>query len=310
MKDTESRTCRKCGRTLLFEDVVCPYCGAKIRQFGVKKCLRWSAIGIAVLLVLGMLMNFLSESGILDLLEELRRDARMEEEYMAPEPEFQYYCVPEQRLEALTADAFWNHPELWDEETGTVPPEYREAVEDLAWEMQFTKLPQSAALAYLQDQGHSREEALEILDLCQVDWNLQALLCAFDYLEFSSFSRLELENQLQFDGFTPEESAFAGENCGVDWRDQTLLAVREAAYYGTFSRKTMIDRLTEAGHDRNTVISIVDGQEIDWNLQAVKCGRDYLEVDRFSREEMISQLKYEGFTQNEADYAAAYLKLH
>ena len=60
-------------------------------------------------------------------------------------------------------------------------------------------------------EGFTIEEAIYGVETLTVDWFEQAALSAQNYLEFSSFSRQGLIDQLVFEGFTPEEAIY-----GVD----------------------------------------------------------------------------------------------
>jgi hypothetical protein len=48
-----------------------------------------------------------------------------------------------------------------------------------------------------------------------VDWNEQAAKKAKDYLEYSSFSRAGLKDQLAFEGYTPAQAEYGVSKSGL-----------------------------------------------------------------------------------------------
>ena len=64
-------------------------------------------------------------------------------------------------------------------------------------------------------EGFSTEDATWAVDRVTVDWNEQAAEKAKDYLEFTSFSRSGLVEQLIFEGFTPEQAEFGVSKTGL-----------------------------------------------------------------------------------------------
>ncbi|MET3706488.1 hypothetical protein ABIB17_001104 [Arthrobacter sp. UYEF6] len=49
----------------------------------------------------------------------------------------------------------------------------------------------------------------------KVDWNAQAAKKAKSYLEYTSFSRSGLVDQLLFEGFTPEQAEYGASTTGL-----------------------------------------------------------------------------------------------
>jgi hypothetical protein len=60
----------------------------------------------------------------------------------------------------------------------------------------------------LGDSEFSNEDATWGVDSLNADWNEQAAKKAKSYLEFQSFSRSGLIDQLLFEGFTPEQAEY------------------------------------------------------------------------------------------------------
>ena len=70
---------------------------------------------------------------------------------------------------------------------------------------------------------------------------------ANDYLEFMSFSRSGLIDQLEFEGYTTSEAEYAVDNCGADWDEQAVLKAEEYLDFMSFSRSGLIDQLEFEG---------------------------------------------------------------
>ena len=78
-----------------------------------------------------------------------------------------------------------------------------------------------------------------------------ALSRANDYLEFMSFSRSGLIDQLEFEGYTTSEAEYAVDNCGADWDEQAVLKAEEYLDFMSFSRSGLIDQLEFEGFTYN-----------------------------------------------------------
>ena len=74
-----------------------------------------------------------------------------------------------------------------------------------------------------------------------------ALNRANDYLEFMSFSRSGLIDQLEFEGYTTSEAEYAVDNCGANWDEQAVLKAEEYLDFMSFSRSGLIDQLEFEG---------------------------------------------------------------
>ena len=60
----------------------------------------------------------------------------------------------------------------------------------------------------------TNEQAVYGADNCGADWNQEAVEAAKSYLEFSSFSRGGLIDQLEYDGFTQEQAEYGASQNG------------------------------------------------------------------------------------------------
>jgi hypothetical protein len=67
----------------------------------------------------------------------------------------------------------------------------------------------------LEFEGFTKAQATLAVDYLDVDWNRQAALSAEQYLEFSSFSRSGLIDQLVFEGFTQSQATYGVDKTGL-----------------------------------------------------------------------------------------------
>ncbi len=76
-----------------------------------------------------------------------------------------------------------------------------------------------------------------------------AIAKAQDYLNYTSFSRSGLIDQLVYEGFTKTVSTFAVDSLKVDWNEQAYLKAQDYLAYTSFSLRSLIDQLV---YDRFT----------------------------------------------------------
>lgn len=74
-----------------------------------------------------------------------------------------------------------------------------------------------------------------------------ALQTAKDYLDFTSFSRQGLIEQLEYEGYSTEASTYAADNCGADWNEQAAKTAQNYLDYSSFSRQGLLDQLIYEG---------------------------------------------------------------
>ena len=74
-----------------------------------------------------------------------------------------------------------------------------------------------------------------------------AIAKAQDYLNYTSFSRSGLIDQLVYEGFTKTASTFAVDSLKVDWNEQAYLKAQDYLAYTSFSLPSLIDQLVYEG---------------------------------------------------------------
>ena len=78
-----------------------------------------------------------------------------------------------------------------------------------------------------------------------------ALNKALGYLDFTSFSRSGLIDQLEYNGFSNSEAVYAVDHCGADWNEQAALKAQGYLDFTSFSRSGLIDQLMYNGFTRS-----------------------------------------------------------
>lgn len=76
---------------------------------------------------------------------------------------------------------------------------------------------------------------------------INALEKALSYLNYTSFSRSGLIEQLEFEGFSTEEATYGVDNRGADWNEQAAKKAQSYLDYSSFSRQGLIDQLVFEG---------------------------------------------------------------
>ena len=77
-----------------------------------------------------------------------------------------------------------------------------------------------------------------------------AVSMALNYLDYTSFSKQGLIEQLEFEGFSSADAQYAVDNITVDWKEQAALKAAEYLNYQAFSRSGLIDQLEFEGFTR------------------------------------------------------------
>ena len=74
-----------------------------------------------------------------------------------------------------------------------------------------------------------------------------ALNKAYDYLDYTAFSRSGLIDQLEFEGYSTSEATYAVDHCGADWNEQAVKKAQQYLDYMSFSKSGLIDQLEFEG---------------------------------------------------------------
>jgi uncharacterized protein with LGFP repeats len=125
---------------------------------------------------------------------------------------------------------------------------------------------------------------------------------AKSYLDFMSFSRVGLIDQLVFEGFSIGDATWAVDSLNVNWREEAVQSARSYLNSGSFSRSGLIEQLEFEDFATGDAIWAVDSVNANWNEEAAQSAKSYLRFSSFSRSGLISQLVFEGFTPQQAEY--------
>ncbi|WP_243059458.1 Ltp family lipoprotein [Nocardioides sp. SR21] len=71
----------------------------------------------------------------------------------------------------------------------------------------------------------------------------QAIGTAYDYLDFTHFSKAGLSDQLQYEGFSRSVSNYAVNHIKVSWNNQAVGSAKDYLRYSHFSCSGLIDQL-------------------------------------------------------------------
>ena len=137
------------------------------------------------------------------------------------------------------------------------------------------------------------------------------------YLQYQSFSRTGLIDQLKFEGYGENVAIYGVDAAGADWNEQAVLSAESYLESQSFSRAGLVDQLIYEGFSRAQAehgVTIAYGQgggdkpepglETASEANARTSAESYLESQSFSRTGLIDQLKYEGFSVRAATYGA------
>ena len=71
----------------------------------------------------------------------------------------------------------------------------------------------------------------------------QAIGMAYNYLDYTAFSKGGLADQLEYEGFSPSVAIYAVNHIRVNWRKQAVRMARNYLSYTHFSCSGLIDQL-------------------------------------------------------------------
>lgn len=168
------------------------------------------------------------------------------------------------------------------------------------------RVSRSELIGALEQDGFPVDAAEAAVYHCEVDWNGQALVCAEHYLENMAGSERMIRESLEENRFTQAEIAYAMEQLPpANWKRESEEYVEEMLAIGA-SYDSIIRNMEAAGFDRSQMEQARERlRDVDWNRQALRKGTYYAQLpENYNREELIQLLEREGFTPEQAAYAA------
>lgn len=147
-----------------------------------------------------------------------------------------------------------------------------------------------------------------------------ALKSAKSYLNYSAFSYEGLIHQLEYEKYSTEDATWAADNCGANWYEQAEKQAKSYLDYSAFSHDGLIHQLEYEGFTTDEATKAADkifgdtsSAEASTNDNgsgsvskdnALRSAKSYLDYSAFSHKGLISQLEYEGYSEEDATYAA------
>lgn len=342
MKDDSVLRCPHCGREMLFEDEICPYCGEEIsgpvrreknpQSFestlnptqeeirasqpaqNAGKAKRLKPLQRVKIIVLVGFIALTMGAGLFRTVRNAGRNLTAEQESAAAiaettgtavEPTEMYFVSSAEECDAIDEDAFYRHPKRWEQQGWDLSKRELETMRIAANHAAAWHRSRAGLMAKMKEQGYRNPKKVEkALDRLDIDFRIIALKSLFSYLSVSDFSPEEMRNQLEYEQFTPEEIQYAMDHARVDWKAQMESRCRQMLEEYPYSRWGLIQRLTEKGFDPKEVETHVDSLQIDCRENAVRAGRERLELGEIEHNELQKRLQREGFSFDDAAYAA------
>ncbi len=121
-----------------------------------------------------------------------------------------------------------------------------------------------------------------------------------------AYSRDGLIERLEVsEKFSHEEAVYAVDNCGAIWNQQAIRCANNYLLCKRYSHKKLVEDLeTYEKFTHKQAIFAADNCRVDWNQQALYAAGDYLTKMSFFEDGLIKQLERDGFTHEQAVYAA------
>lgn len=142
---------------------------------------------------------------------------------------------------------------------------------------------------------------------------------AKSYLGYSAFSYKGLIKQLEYEKYSTEDATWAADNCGADWYEQAVKQAKSYLDYSAFSHDGLIKQLEYEGFTTDEATKAADtifgssttGDSSDSEGSgsvskdnALRSAKSYLDYSAFSHKGLVKQLEYEGYSTEDATYAA------
>lgn len=323
--------CPYCGKKFRVGEKCCPHCGIQLPDLGEEQILpmssskwknvkkshrtRWTVAGVLLVsYILFFHLYTMRNCGAVGLLDSFTsitfRGNQLGPLAQELPMEWERQLIPKEELDALDPQAPWQDPEKLMTDHPELSEEALTAMEKLCqWEL-TRGVSREKCMEKLQEQL-SPEEANQVLELCQVDFQAQALRWTLQALDRYGFSPASLVKDLRNWGFTETEAQYALQNCNADWYLGAELSVRQWIFYGTVSEEWLRKMMAEDGFDPDLVSRAIQTVNPDWNREALQ---EALSWDkntdmRKTRDNLEFHLEWHGYTQDQVQYAADLMNL-
>ena len=282
--------CPKCG-TLVFEQAKhCHQCGARLKRYHKNK----TKIIFAIVMILAV--AFAGK-----VLYGIRKNNRLEKLADEPYIEIDFPDYSYEEILALDPDAFWNDEKNMESISNGLSDHDKKALNHIVDSLKYgssysSKQEMISALKY---KDVSAVRAEKMIDLCQVDFKMQALKKTLYLMNNHGFSPASLKKQLLSLEFTPEEADYALENCGADWDLQTKFSVQSRLNYLEISEQGLYELMESEGYDVEIVKKYVDEIHPDWNIECLQAALFYRSIYPTDLDKYLTSEK---FTPEQIEY--------
>ena len=290
MNETPKYRCPNCGTLVYKKEKYCRKCGTRLKRYYAHKKQIILAIMVVIIIIF---MNVNSDHN--RKMKQLRALAT------EPRTHIEYPQTSSEVIMNLDSDAFWKNEEniaaisqgLSDSDLQIL----KSVIENLNSEDDFHS--RQELLDDLSYESISKDHAEPIIDLCQVDFKMQALKRSLYLMNVYSFSPDSLKEELISYEFTPEEAEYAVENCNADWELQTKLAVQSYLYNLELSEQGVYGLMEYDKYDVDIAKKCVEELNPDWNRECLQAA---VSTPHRGPADLQSYLEFKEFTPEQIDY--------
>ena len=304
MRDSHSPYCPHCGRNMIFDDTVCPYCGETVRsprrrktpspvrkQSGSRQCetasagnrsgadrrsrqsgslngsAKWVAIIVALLVLSGPILSFVGVifGTVGEIIDELW---------------YSYSSGSSEAVEVEVPEETWPEPEYY-----TLPQEeYDLLVEGVIWEdeEQWNALYESL----------SREEK-KAMDAIRLD------------LRWGTVSHTQAMQIITEEGCSEEVAEQTLERLNIDWDIQALRSVLSYLRHGAYTPADLQRQLEYEGFTQEQIDFAIESCGADWDYQLELIMEDVLQYGGYSEAGLVGYLENKGASRDQAEELVA-----
>lgn len=312
----KERKCSHCGRSIPSENQICPYCGGEIRRFRLPRKMKRVLLGLLPVLLVIFLTNLLGRVLLRRLVNLTAQEPTVQgdgKEFSQYSPglfvdeinrESMEYYTPSQELEEEIYAGFWNRKVNWGVEFPEMNVHQIHGMEWLNRTLPYGTKTEQQVLAGMMEAGCSREEAEQALEICPIDFNMQAMKQAAGWLKNMGMCREQLIKDLLNSGFTRQQAEYAADHLNIDWNQQAKLVMQRHLLRTGESREKMEELLILWDFTPEQARHALEHTRVDWNRQAAKAAGEILQEQNLSRQELIQKLEERKFTHEQAVYGA------
>ena len=223
-----------------------------------------------------------------------------------PRVEIRYPKTSSEELMDLDPDSFWKNEENIKSISKGLSDSDLKAL-DIVLESLNNNLNYASRqelISRLRYRGFSEGEAEPIIDLCQIDFKMQALKRTLYMMNDTSFSPYTLKENLMNSGFSSEDADYAIEHCETNWDLQTKHTIQSYLYRFEISEQSLCDQMEDEKYDAVVVKKYIENLHPDWERECLQAALSY---PYRKPEELQEFLESEKFTSEQIDYVLKFI---